>query len=140
MCFVLDSTILSVLRHYTYLMCLVLSCLVLSCLDKHSCVLPHFSLSSPNEALHRTIISPVSYLIPCLNHPLTLSPFPFLPQHYTYTYTHTYSIVQQTVLGAAAIDGGVYSEPIMYLKMIIAWHSTPHGEQEEWASRHGIIR
>jgi hypothetical protein len=43
-------------------------------------------------------------------------------------------------MGAAFIDGGVYSEPIMYLKMILAWHSTPMGEQERWASKHGIIR
>ena len=49
-------------------------------------------------------------------------------------------IVQQTVLGAANIDGGVYSEPIMYLKMILEWHGTKPSEQEEWASKHGIIR
>ena len=28
----------------------------------------------------------------------------------------------------------------MYLKMILEWHGTNSSEQEEWASKHGIIR
>ena len=28
----------------------------------------------------------------------------------------------------------------MYLKMILEWHGTKPSEQEEWASKHGIIR
>ena len=40
------------------------------------------------------------------------------PDEYNY-------IVQQTFLGAATLDGGVYSEPIMYLKMFIAWQVGP---------------
>ena len=46
----------------------------------------------------------------------------------------------QTVMGAEALDGGVYSEPIMYLKMILEWNSLPQSQQEDWASKRGIIR
>ena len=87
-----------------------------------------------------TSLHPIS-LITSL-HPIPLTTSPVLSSNFCSSQSSSlhFRIVQQTVIGAALIDGGVYSEPIMYLKMILGWHATSSMEQEEWASRHGIIR
>ena len=47
-------------------------------------------------------------------------------------------IVKQTVVGAAELDGGVYSEPIMLLLMFIRWLKMDYAERNQWCSKHGL--
>ena len=51
------------------------------------------------------------------------------------------AIVQRTFLGCVELDGGMYSEPIMYLNMFMAWQRMKDfNEREAWLQKYGIVR
>ena len=48
-------------------------------------------------------------------------------------------IVVQTYLGASKLDGGVFSEPIMYLKAYMTWMTMNVQMRSQWIRDHGLV-
>ena len=47
-------------------------------------------------------------------------------------------IIKQTLVGAEELDGGIYSEPIMMLRMFLLWHSLDSSQRNDWCQTHGL--